>query len=253
MRYEVQLEAFQGPLDLLLHLIHKLEVDIFDIPVAEITEQYLAYINAMKVLELDVASEYLVMAATLLELKSKMILPREKVQLSDDYPVNEGEENDPRAELVRQLLEYKRYKEATVHMRELEEERQLLFSKVPEEWKPDGDVVTKQLSFNFSIYDLLFSYQKMVHRRRLEQPIMRTVEREERTIEDEIARVDALLLRGARTLYDLIEDPYDREQIVMTFLAILHMLKECTINVEQEQTFGEIVITVNNRKDESHE
>ncbi|MGL4820846.1 MAG: segregation and condensation protein A, partial [Bacilli bacterium] len=122
MSYEVQLEQFQGPLDLLLHLIHRLEVDIYDIPVAAITEQYLRYIEAMQEMELDVASEYLVMAATLLELKSKMLLPRaQPVYEEDTGYVEEEEGDDPRAELVQQLLEYKRYKEATVHMRELEE------------------------------------------------------------------------------------------------------------------------------------
>ncbi|MGL4819813.1 MAG: segregation and condensation protein A, partial [Bacilli bacterium] len=175
--------------------------------------------------------------------KSKMLLPRAQPVYEEDTGYVEDEEgDDPRAELVQQLLEYKRYKEATVHMRELEEERQLLFSKVPVEWKEDTAVVTKQLEFNFSIYDLLFSYSRMIQRKRLKQPIVTRVEREETTIEDEMNRIVERIRRGNNTFYAIIDNPFDREQVVLTFLAVLHMLKERIIDVVQCDTFGDIQI-----------
>ncbi|GAE43404.1 segregation and condensation protein A [Mesobacillus boroniphilus JCM 21738] len=117
MQYNVKIEAFEGPLDLLLHLINTLEIDIYDIPVAEITEQYLMYIHAMKELQLDVASEYLVMAATLLAIKSKMLLPKHEAELEDEFEFDH--EEDPRNELVERLIEYKKFKEAASDLKSL--------------------------------------------------------------------------------------------------------------------------------------
>ena len=135
MSYKIKIDAFEGPLDLLLHLINRLEIDIYDIPVAEITEQYVAYIHTMKELELDVASEYLVMAATLLAIKSKMLLPKHE----DEWDEEEEEflyEEDPRDELVMQLLEYKKYKEAAGEFKNLEAERELILTKTPIDLSP---------------------------------------------------------------------------------------------------------------------
>src|SRR5690606_4106514 len=130
MQYNVKIDAFEGPLDLLLHLINRLEIDIYDIPVAEITEQYLFYIHTMKELQLDIASEYLVMAATLLAIKSKMLLPKhEDEQLEDEIGMEM--EEDPRDELVERLVEYRKYKEAAEDLKELEQERGLMFTKPP--------------------------------------------------------------------------------------------------------------------------
>src|SRR5690606_27811042 len=117
LRYEVKLDSFEGPLDLLLHLINKYEIDIYDIPVAQITAQYMEYIHAMQELELNIASEYLVIAATLLEIKSKMLLPKQEVSLDDEY------EEDPREELMNRLIEYRKFKDAATHLKGREMEQ----------------------------------------------------------------------------------------------------------------------------------
>src|SRR5690625_6108460 len=123
--YEVKLETFEGPLDLLLHLIHELEIDIYDIPVAEITDQYMAYVTQMQEIELDIASEYLVMAATLLQMKSAMLLPKQEVDYEDEY------EEDPREQLVQRLIEYQRFKEAAEKLKEKELDENQLYTRPP--------------------------------------------------------------------------------------------------------------------------
>lgn len=135
--YSVKIEAFEGPLDLLLHLINRYEIDIYDIPVAQITEQYMAYIHAMQELELDIASEYLVMAATLLAIKSKMLLPAPEEE--DDGDMEFDEVDDPREELMQRLLEYKKFKEAARELKRREEERALLFTKPPSDLSAYAD------------------------------------------------------------------------------------------------------------------
>src|SRR5699024_9025808 len=125
MHYQVKLESFEGPLDLLLHLINKYEIDIYDIPVAEITAQYMAYIHTMQQLELNIASEYLVMAATLLEIKSKVLLPNPHVEIEEEY------EEDPREELMHRLIEYRKYKDAAYHLKEREVEQNQVHTRPP--------------------------------------------------------------------------------------------------------------------------
>ncbi|PKC51255.1 segregation and condensation protein ScpA, partial [Rhizophagus irregularis] len=129
MSYEVKLDAFTGPLDLLLHLIHRLEIDIYDIPMAELTAQYIDHIHAMQELELNEASEYLVMAATLLAIKSRMLLPIHEGEMEDAEFEVDGP--DPREELVNKLIEYKRYKEAAYELKNLESDRALVFTRPP--------------------------------------------------------------------------------------------------------------------------
>ncbi len=129
MSYEVKLDAFEGPLDLLLHLIHRLEIDIYDIPMKQITAQYMEHLRAMQVLELNEASEYLVMAATLLEIKSKMLLPIHEGEL-DDIELD-VDEVDPRDELVARLVEYRKFKEAAFQLIEREEERLQMYTRPP--------------------------------------------------------------------------------------------------------------------------
>lgn len=165
--YLVKLEAFEGPLDLLLHLIHRLEIDIYDIPVSEITEQYMEYIHTMQELELDVASEYLVMAATLLSIKSKMLLPRQEEEWSDEEIIEE-EQSDPRDELVTRLIEYKKYKEAAVKLKELESERALVYTKPPSdlsEYLEEKEPILQK--GNVTVYDMIAAFQKMLKRKKL--------------------------------------------------------------------------------------
>ncbi|SEM86751.1 condensin subunit ScpA [Mesobacillus persicus] len=243
MEYNVKIEAFEGPLDLLLHLINRLEIDIYDIPVAKITEQYLLYIHAMKELRLDIASEYLVMAATLLAIKSKMLLPKHEDEMES---FEFEDEEDPRDELVERLIEYKRYKEAANEFKSLELDRGLMYTKPPsdlseyakevhsESIKPDGHV---------SIYDMLAAYQKLVRRKKLQKPLSTRITRQEIPIEKRMEEIIQFLKQGGRkSFYDLFPTP-DRGHIVVTFLAVLELMKRQEIQVEQEQNFAEIFVT----------
>jgi len=165
MTYKVKLDAFEGPLDLLLHLINRLEIDIYDIPMAELTEQYIEHLHAMRVLQLDELSEYLVLAATLIEIKSKMLLP---VHEGEDF----GEEfdyeleEDPRDELVARLLEYRKYKEAAGRLKDSADERSDYFTKSPGDLAQFGEVLVVGTEENLNAFDLIGAFQKMVERNR---------------------------------------------------------------------------------------
>ncbi|WP_019242088.1 MULTISPECIES: segregation/condensation protein A [Bacillus] len=242
MIYNVKIDAFEGPLDLLLHLIHTLEIDIYDIPVAEITEQYLLYIHTMKELELNVASEYLVMAATLLAIKSKMLLPKYEDELEEENDFSY--EEDPRDELVEKLIEYKKYKQAAVELKSLEEERSLMFSKPPS----DLTYLLKELEpqkvdINVSIYDMLGAYHKLLRRKKLQKPLHTKVARQEISIENRMNEIlhEVRSISGRVSFFKLF--PYqDKEHIVITFLAILELLKRDEIYAEQENNFADLFI-----------
>jgi segregation and condensation protein A len=241
--YNIKIDAFEGPMDLLLHLINRLEIDIYDIPMAEITEQYLGFIHTMKELELDVASEYLVMAATLLAIKSKMLLPKHE----DEFPEDEegfSYEEDPRDELVEKLLEYRKFKNAAGEFKTLEEERNLVFTKPPSdlsEFSKAEDL--DRIDLNVSLYDMLGAFQKLLRRQKLQKPLFTKVARQEISIEkrmDEI-RADLHTFRGRKSFFDLF--PYqDKEHIVVTFLAVLELMKRDEIFVDQEGNFSEIFV-----------
>lgn len=243
MIYNVKIDAFEGPLDLLLHLIHTLEIDIYDIPVAEITEQYLLYIQTMQELELDVASEYLVMAATLLAIKSKMLLPKYEDELEEENEFTY--EEDPRDELVVKLLEYKKYKQAAEELKVLEEERSLMFSKPPTDLTHlMRELNPKKVELNISLYDMLGAYHKLLRRKKLQKPLNTKVTRQEVSIEK---RMDELIIYlrkiKGRVSFDSLFPYYDREHIVITFLAILELLKRDEIIVEQESNFAQLYVT----------
>jgi segregation and condensation protein A len=236
MAYEVVLDKFSGPLDLLLHLIQKQEVSIHDIPIATITEQYLEYLHAMEDLSLEVASEFVVMAATLLAIKSRMLLPRPpQVELSTE------EELDPREQLVLQLLEYQRCKWAAEQLKERELLQSQVYSRepmslaafVPEE-PPRVEGV--------SMWDLVDAYRKMLLR----------VPREERVaeIKGEVMSVElqmaALLARLRRwptsSFFQLVQGLRTRHEVVANFLAILELIKTGAIRCTQVLAFGDIEI-----------
>ncbi len=243
MSYKIKIDAFEGPLDLLLHLINRLEIDIYDIPVAEITEQYVAYIHTMKELELDVASEYLVMAATLLAIKSKMLLPKQE----DEWDAEEEEfiyEEDPRDELVMQLLEYKKYKEAAGEFKNLEAERALIYTKPPIDLTPyssDADVEKADLDVN--LYDMLGAFQKLLRRKKLQRPLQTRITRQEVSIEKRIGELrETLRTSRNKVLFSSLFVDDNKEQLVVTFMAILEMMKQNEVIVEQTNNFEDIFI-----------
>ncbi|WP_394232833.1 segregation/condensation protein A [Niallia oryzisoli] len=244
MQYNVKIDAFEGPLDLLLHLINHLEIDIYDIPVAEITEQYLIYIHTMKELQLDVASEFLVMAATLLEIKSKMLLPNHNQDGLDDDLALEMEQ-DPREELVERLIEYRKYKDVADDLKSLEQERGLMFTKPPSdltEYAKDVEVEMKP-ELNVSLYDMLGALQKLLRRKRLQKPLLTKITRQEIPIEQRMKEIisDLRNTKGRIRFDDLFPIPH-KEHIVVTFLAVLELMKLNEIVVEQENNFAEIFV-----------
>jgi segregation and condensation protein A len=231
--YTFRLEGFEGPLDLLFHLIQKNELDIFNIPIALITEQYLEYLQLMKVLNLDIAGEYLLMASTLLHIKSKMLLPKSSVG-------EEEEEEDPRAELVRRLLEYQRYKQAAGEL----EKRPMLDRDVfirldPEESGDDPE----EERIEISLFDLLEAFRQVLER--VKRETVHEVILEHLSVEDKIQEILTLLQRENRSLafHRLFPEQVSRRVVVITLLAILELVKMKRIRIFQLAPFETIRIS----------
>lgn len=243
LQYHVKIDAFEGPLDLLLHLINRLEIDIYDIPVSEITEQYMLYIHTMQELHLDIASEYLVMAATLLSIKSRMLLPKQEEELFED-DFGEEPEEDPREELMRRLIEYRKYKEAAQDLRTLEEDRSQVYTKAPSDLSEYASQKVNQMdSLNVSLYDMLGAFQKMLRRKKFQKPIQTKISRQEIPIEKRMEEILEELRSnpGRRRFFDLF--PLNsKDHLVVTFLAILELMKTHSIQIEQENNFADIYI-----------
>lgn len=226
----VNVPAFDGPLDLLLHLIKRDEVNIYDIPISHITEQYLAYIGMMRLLDLDVAGEFLVMAATLMRIKSRMLLPPAP-------GAEEGDEDlDPREELVRQLLEYRRFKEAAGRLQTAEETRRQFFERgyIP----PTGGDEPPEL-MPVSIFTLIDVMKEVLAR--VGEEFFHEVILEEVALEDKIALIEGELAAHGRILFrDLIERFPRRMHVVVTLMAILELSRLSRVAVRQESLFGQI-------------
>lgn len=238
MEYHVKLDAFEGPLDLLLHLVNRLEIDIYDISVSQITDQYLEFIHTMQELQLDIAAEYLLMAATLLEMKSKMLLPaREDEPAEGEFEA--GFEEDPREELIRRLVEYRKYKAVSETLRKREARWQLVYSKPPSLF---AEPQAKPLA-EVSVYDMISALQKLVKRKQLEVPRKTKIQRQEISIKDRMDEIikDLDQSYGRKAFRDFY-DSSDREHIVTTFLAVLELMKKRMIVCEQEGNFADIII-----------
>lgn len=243
IHYNVKIDAFEGPLDLLLHLINRLEIDIYDIPVAQITEQYLIYIKTMTELKLDIASEFLVMAATLLAIKSKMLLPKHEEEF-DDLDSEITFEEDPRDELVERLIEYRKYKEAAHDLKSLEEERGLMYTKPPSDLSDLAkEKQPEKTELNITLYDMLAAFQKLLRRKRLQRPMATKIARQELSIETRMSEIMSELkqLKGRKNFNDFFTVPA-KEHIVVTFLAVLELIKRNEIDVEQYENFGDIFV-----------
>lgn len=225
----VSLPAFQGPLDLLLHLIQRDEIDIYDIPIAHITRQYLGTLELMQVLDLEVAGEFLVMAATLMRLKARMLLPP---------IVSEEIEEDPREGLVRQLIEYRRFKEAAKDLEHLESERRLQWDRGAPAQLEDpeaGELVP------VSLFRLLDALKKALERSK--PALVHTIQAETISLEEAIAVMKERLRERARLLFEEVLDQFEtRLEKITAFLGLLELLKQGTVNVVQEELFGPIWI-----------
>lgn len=227
--YRVQLKNFEGPLDLLLFFIKRDELDIYDIPVSYITEQFLDYIRLLEELDLDVASEFILMASMLMSIKAKMMLPKE-----DDDEDGELSENDPRYELVQRLLEYKRYKEMAGKMSAIEEDAHKKFYRGYHQ----VDEVEKQASGealkDVTMFDLMTAYKKVLMDVKKKNK-QHHVEKIQVTVEEQTEYIlEKLHNSGKTSFYDICMELQNRTKIIVTFLAILEMLKERQINLYVE-------------------
>jgi len=231
--YRVKLDAFEGPLDLLLHLIKKNEVEIVDIPVAKITEQYMSYIEVMRELNLDVAGEYLVMAATLTLIKSRMLLPSSEDDADD-------EEADPRADLVRQLLEYQRYREAALALAERPLLQRDVFVREPfTDVEPPGEGELPRLQV--STWELLAALKAVLQRARPET--VHEVVTERVSLRDRArGLLDRLVRERVVDFENLFDDTTTRLEMVVTFLALLELMKMGGVRAVQADLFGKIVV-----------
>jgi segregation and condensation protein A len=238
-----KLDMFEGPLDLLLHLIDKSEIDIYNIPVKEITDQYLGYLAEMQELELEVTSEFLVMAATLLSIKSKLLLPKPPVlDLDyDDYLMDE--DYDPRAELVAKLIEYRKYKAIADHLREKELERSLLYTREPEDLTPYIPHVIENPVKGLQVADLVFAFQRAL-RRMTSRNMVTKIRKDEISVKDRMKDVVRWIDEaGGKVLFSkLIDEDASRESIVTTFLALLELMKMKVVVCFQHRFFEDIVI-----------
>ena len=244
MGIPVKLQVFEGPLDLLLHLIDKNKIDIYDIPIVEITNQYMDYIKAMEEEDLNVMSEFLVMAATLLDIKCRMLLPKE---------VNEdGEEEDPRKELVEQLLEYKKYKYMSYELKDREmDSGQVMYKDptIPEEVREyEVPVDMDELLGDLTLTKLNQIFKDVMKRQADKVDPVRSkfgkIEKEEVTLPDKLEYVtEYARVHFQFDFRNLLSKQSSRTQIVVTFLAILQLMKEGVILIEQDQPFDEITIT----------
>lgn len=243
MKVTFKLETFEGPLDLLLHLIDKAEVDIYNIPIKEITSQYLDYIQGMQELELEVTSEFLVMAATLLAIKSKMLLPKPPIIEYEDDVWDMEDDFDPRAELVQKLIEYRKYKGIADHLREKEQERSLIFTREPADLTPFVQQVVENPVEGLLLSDLLLAFKKALRKQASRNQVAR-IRRDEISVKDRIRQVaDTLRHSGGKILFSgLLSEDITREEIVVTFLALLELMKMKQILCYQHKLFEDIVI-----------
>lgn len=226
---------FEGPLDLLLHLIKKSKMEIFDIEISEITNQYIKYIEEMNELNLDIASEYLVMAAELIEMKSRKLLPNNNEE--DD----EVEEENPEEELKRRLIEYKKYKESTDVFRNLENNRLSYFTKAPESLKKYSDDKLVN-DGSVGINDLLDAFQKLLERQEYNKPMSTRIARKELSVKERVSIIRDILKEKKKVSFVELFDDFSKPYVVVTFLSVLEMTKNKEITLRQDNNFSDIYL-----------
>lgn len=236
-----KINEFEGPLDLLLHLIKENKMDIMNIEIEKITDQYMSYLSSQERLNLEIASEYLVLASELIEIKSKLLLPNTK---NTDEALDE---EDPRAELVNRLLEYQNYKEITKMLQEREELRKEIYTKAPENVKNYVDEL-QEVSTDVTLDDLVDAFKKYLERKKETRPLNTKITVKEITVSSRRHEIKKLLnLRGRVSFCELFP-VVSREYIVATFLAILEMAKSKELLIIQNDTFDDIICEVANEE-----
>lgn len=235
-KYVVTIDNFDGPLDLLLHLIKEQDIDIYDIKIEDITKQYLDYIRHMKELNLEIASEYLVMASELIEMKSKMLLPKKKEKEDDDY------EEDPRELLIERLLAYKRYKEVTSEFKDLELTRKMVFTREPDNL--NRYVKEDESSEELGVADLIDAFNNLLKRKELDKPIATKITKKELSVAEKVNKIKNILRNKKRINFEDIFEVSTKEEVIISFLSVLEMVKKDEILLTQEGNFKNIVISL---------
>lgn len=241
MTLNIKISNFEGPFDLLLHLIKKNEMDIYDIKIYDITNQYLQYLNDMKELDLEIASEFIVFAATLIEVKSKLLLPKPK----QDEVATELE--DPRKEIIERLVEYKKFKMVSEFFKQKEENQGITFSKKPEIIEDKKNVDNKDIFNNISLLDLFNLYnslmKKYLSKMNTGNIIQKEIPLDSFKIEDKMVMLDEKIRTENRVSFSkIVKESSDKMEIVVTFLALLELIKLKVIKIYQEDNFNEIFL-----------
>ena len=250
MSYNVKIEVFEGPFDLLFHLIEKNKLDIYDIPMTEITDQYISYIGELEEMNLDITSEFLVMAATLIEIKSKMLLP---IQVAEDKQLG-IEDIDPRSELVRRLLEYRKYKAAAEELKDKEQRYQRIY------FKPKEEIIFDEIEEPFSnldcidTKDLLLALRKCIEKKSKTvspEKNIREMQRDTITIDDKINTILSLLSSSNKILFqNMFSNLSTKLEIITTFLALLELIKLKKVAAKQSTAYKDIIIELRNTEEQ---
>lgn len=236
MSYKVKLEIFEGPLDLLLYLVKQNHLEISAIPIASITDQYLKYLELMQALDLEIAGEFLVVAATLLVIKSRTLLPQEVLSLE------EAEEPDPAQELIERLREYQKYKEAAQILSQMEKERLVQFSRIPSPGEA-AEVPVEEM-VEASLFDLLTAFSQFVAG--VPREMFHEIIKDEFTMEEKVDLLRSLVRdKGRLSFTELFGAAGSKSEVVATFLALLELIRQRQVRMLQSQLFGEIVIMKN--------
>lgn len=235
-KYIVTIDNFDGPLDLLLHLIKEQDIDIYDIKIEDITKQYLDYIKHMKELNLEIASEYLVMASELIEMKSKMLLPKKREKEEDDY------EEDPRELLIERLLAYKRYKEVTSEFKDLELTRKMIFTREPDNLNRYAK--EEESIEELGVADLIDAFNNLLKRKELDRPIATKITKKELSVAEKVNKIKNILRNKKKINFEDIFEVSTKEEVIISFLSVLEMVKKDEILLTQDGNFKNIVISL---------
>ena len=236
MEYSIKIDEFEGPLDLLLHLVKESNINIYDINICEITNQYLDYIHKQEELNIDVDSSYLVMAASLMEIKSKSLLPSEKEV--NDYV---EDEELSRETLIQKLIDYEKYKEITKNFKQLELNRKNIYTKAPSKLNEMLD--TKFINdSNTTVDDLINAFSMFLERKNMEKPVVTKVTSKEYSVRKRKSDIKSYLMKNGKAEFSELFTIYSKSFVVVTFLSILELAKEDEVMINQESNFDKIYI-----------
>lgn len=234
--YQITINDFEGPLDLLLHLIKKQDMDIMDISIEEITKQYLEFIEKMEEMNLNIASEYLIMAAELIEIKSSILLPKKEVE--------DEEEEDPRENLINRLIEYKKYKEITGEFEKLEQDRKKYFTKEMEDLSVYRDEGSEINLGDIDLNTLMDAFSKFLMRKEEEKPLNTKISKKEYSVKQRSTEIIGVLKKKKKMNFEELFEIRRKDYIIVTFLSILSLARNGQISIKQDDNFDNIYLSL---------